>query len=239
MAEPFYAQYTALFEPDNTTAWDDILLQFSLMEQHDHWKKTGLLVHGKKSLDRTHAMFETSADPCFYAFLGWTTKPKSTLWAKPNGKAPHVWDRALGWYFMALVDVLDWYPEDHPGRSQLVGWFQDLAAAVVEYQDPDSGGWWLIIEPPYPGRPGNYIESSGTAMFTYGLLKGIRRGFLERSQYFAPAQTAYELMVDRFVADNGTNGTLNWEGTVEVGSLSGNGSYGVSLHLHNHICLRC
>jgi rhamnogalacturonyl hydrolase YesR len=63
-------------------------------------------------------------------------------------------------------------------------------------------------------------------MFTFGLLKGIRLGFLPRSTYQATADKAYQTLEDRWVTE-GANGMLNWEGTVQVGSLSSNGSYEV------------
>lgn len=80
---------------------------------------------------------------------------------------------------------------------------------------------------PYPGAKGNYIESSATAMFTLGWLRAIRLGFLDSAEYLEPAQKGYNLLIDEFVVENG-DGTLNWEGTVSVGSLSSNGSYEVS-----------
>lgn len=142
----------------------------------------------------------------------------------------------MGWYLVALADVLDYYPTSLPGHVKLLEYFKNLAAAVLEVQD-ESGGWWLVIDPPYPGMKGNYIESSGTAMFTYSWLKGIRKGYLERETYFDSAEKAYNLMVDRFVAHNGTNGTLNWEGTVVVGSLSEDGSYEVGWDSDVLLCL--
>jgi rhamnogalacturonyl hydrolase YesR len=98
--------------------------------------------------------------------------------------------------------------------------------ALKTTQD-ESGGWWLIMNEPYPSLEGNYIESSATAMFTWGWLKGIKLGFLDEVEYLDAAMKAYALMTERFVKEN-PDGTLNWEGTVEVGSLSSNGTYEVS-----------
>lgn len=208
MAMPFYAAYTSLFQPANTTAWDDILLQFSLIEAHCREPSTKLLRHG----------YDES---------------KRAVWADAvTGASPLVWIRAQGWYIMALVDVLEWFPREHKGWAMLKGWFLDLAGALRREQDADSGGWWLVMGKEYVGRKGNYIESSGTAMYTYGLLKGVRNGLFDqddsREVYLDVARRAYEGMVERFVAKNGTGGTLNWEGTVRVGSLDANGDYKVS-----------
>ncbi|KAF5865979.1 hypothetical protein ETB97_001557 [Aspergillus alliaceus] len=198
MVTNFYALYTAWFDPGNSTAWDDIMLQFDLIEEHC-LTTDGLLVHG----------FDYS---------------KTAVWADPEtGGAPLVWNRALGWYFMSLVDILDCFPMSHPGWQRNLHRFQKLAEALKQTQDK-SGGWWLIMNGLYPNDPRNYIESSGSAMFTYGFLKGIRKGYLKRGDYYLDALKGYKFLVERFLSKN-DNGTLNWEGTVEVGSLSSNGSF--------------
>ncbi|CEL11454.1 Putative Unsaturated rhamnogalacturonan hydrolase (Eurofung) [Aspergillus calidoustus] len=200
MASNFYTQYTAWFQPANTTAWDDIILQYDLIEEHTRVPETGLLFHG----------YDASG---------------VAVWADPvTGAAPHIWDRAVGWYFMSLVEMLDYFPKSHPGYARNVKRFQSLAAAVKKSQDPSSGGWWLIMDPPYPSDPRNYIESSGSAMFTYGLLRGIRKGFLKEKDYGKVARRGYETLKREFISTN-VNGTLNWEGTVQVGSLGSNGTF--------------
>ena len=204
MADVFYAQYTSIFQPANTTAWDDILLQFSLIEQHCRNNQTNLLVHG----------YDESG---------------VASWANDiTGASPNVWDRALGWYLMALVDVLDYFPKTHPGYSNFLAWFRSASAGVLAAQDSETGGWWLVMNEPYPGRPRNYIESSGTAMFIYAILKGVRLGYLDGATYLAPMRKAYEYTAQTFVAFNGTGGTVNWEGTVSVGSLGSDASFEVS-----------
>lgn len=206
MADTFYAHYVSLFQPDNTTAWDDILHQYTLIESRTRNETTGLLVHGYD-------------------------EDRDEVWSDPEtGAAPHVWNRAVGWYFMALVDILDYFPREHTGYQILMNFYTSLASALLDFQDPETHGWWLIMDPPYPGMDGNYIESSGTAMFAYGFLKGMRMGYLEEKEYRKPTQLAYELLTTYAVA-NGTNCTLNWQGTVEVGSLSGNGTYDVSFSI--------
>ena len=65
-------------------------------------------------------------------------------------------------------------------------------------------------------------------MFTYSMLKAIRLGYIDSATYLPAAKKAYALMIAKHALDTGVGGTLNWEGTVEVGSLSGTGSYEVS-----------
>lgn len=84
------------------------------------------------------------------------------------------------------------------------------------------------MTPGYAGKAKNYIESSATAMFTYALLKSVRLGYLDGATYLPPAKKAYALMISKFAVATAGNGMLNWEGTVEVGSLVGTGDYDVS-----------
>jgi len=140
-----------------------------------------------------------------------------------TGAAPHRWDRAVGWYFVSLVEVLEYFPITHSGYKRTLQRFQSLAKAIKKSQDA-SGGWWLIMDPAYTSDPRNYIESSASAMFTYALLRGIRNGFISAGEYSEVAQSGYSLLKNEFLSHN-ANGTLNWEGTVEVGSLSSNGSF--------------
>ncbi len=145
-----------------------------------------------------------------------------------TGAAPLVWDRAVGWYFISLLEVIQLIPESHEGHAILLGYYKSLAKSLKKAQD-ESGGWWLIMSDPYPGMEGNYIESSASAMFTFGWLKGIKLGLLAEDEYYDAAKKAYELLTTRFVrADD--QGLLNWDGTVLVGSLSSNGTYEVGCH---------
>ena len=153
MAEPFRAAYAATFQ--QKADWNDIAKQLLLMDAHMRDAKTGLLRHGWDESDRSAAM----------------------PWAdKTTGLSPEVWGRAMGWYAMALVDVLDWFPKDHPQHAALVAALQRIMAAVVRAQDPASGLWWQVMT--HPGEQGNYFEASGSCMFTYALSKGVRQCYL-------------------------------------------------------------
>ena len=201
MADSFYARWIAAFEPENTTAWDDVARQFDHIEEHTRNKTTGLLVHG----------YDES---------------KVASWADPvTGASPLVWNRAVGWYFMSLLEVIPLFPKDHLARSRLTGYFTTLAEGLKEAQD-EAGGWWLIMDQGYSGKKGNYIESSASAMFTFGWLRGVRLGLLDEAEYLEPVKKAYRFLVDRFVKEN-QDGTLNWEGTVKVGSLGSDATYEV------------
>ncbi|KAF2132375.1 glycoside hydrolase family 105 protein [Dothidotthia symphoricarpi CBS 119687] len=204
MLDVFYARWTHEFEPANTTAWDDIALQFDLIDAgtRGDWNRThGLPVHG----------FDVS---------------KTQIWADPvTGAAPHVWGRAVGWYIMALIDTLDYFPAHHPGRARLLTYLHSLADAIVAVQDSTYKGWYNIMDPGLEVRSGNYIESSGTAMFVYGLFKSLRLGYVSGAKYVDAAMSAWELMTGVFVEERGGDGALAWGWTVQTGSLSSNGSF--------------
>jgi unsaturated rhamnogalacturonyl hydrolase len=144
MGEPFYAEYAALFH--ETSAFDDIANQFVWMENHARDPKTGLLYHG------------------------WD-ESKQQRWANPQtGLSPNFWARAMGWYAMALVDTLDYFPPDHPRRAALIAILNRLAKAVQNYQEAKSGLWYQVVDK--PNEKGNYLEASAACMFVYALAKG-------------------------------------------------------------------
>ncbi|KZL85300.1 cell wall glycosyl hydrolase [Colletotrichum incanum] len=205
MADTFYAKYVSLFQPQNRTAWDDIMLQFDNIDLRTR-RRDNLLVHG----------YDES---------------KKAIWADPEtGAAPLVWGRAVGWYFMALLEVIDLLPNEHLGRERLLGYFKTLAEGLRGAQD-ETGGWWNIMEKRYENIKGNYIESSASIMFTFGWLRGLNKGFLAESDYTEVAKKAWNVMVDMFVTHN-NDGSINWEGTVEVGSLGSNATFEVKQCRH-------
>lgn len=130
-------------------------------------------------------------------------------------------------YIMALVDVLDYFPESHEGRAKIITYLQSLADAIVAAQDPVYKGWYNIMDPGLENRSGNYIESSGSAMFVYGLLKSLRLGYISGEKYEAAALSGYELMTETFAEPRDSDGALVWGWTVQTGSLSSNGTFEV------------
>lgn len=151
MGEPFYAQYTVKYE--NGKNLDDIAKQFELIQLHATDSKTGLLYHG------------------------WD-ESKQMPWAdKVTGCSPNFWSRSIGWYMMALVDVLDYFPKDHPKRKELIGYLNNVSNAVAKVQDK-SGLWYQVTDK--GGSEGNYLESSGSSMFVYAMAKGANKGYLPK-----------------------------------------------------------
>ncbi|KAI1202349.1 Six-hairpin glycosidase-like protein [Nemania serpens] len=205
---PFYAQYTLTRSPSNnkitSAALSDMLFQFDLLWRHNRNASTGLLTHG------------------YDATL-------TAVWANlKTGASPYVWGRSLGWYSMALLDTLEILEKEKAPskfRTPLLEKFQSLMPAVIKFVDPKTGGWWQIVD--QPGRAGNYIESSATAMFSYSLLKGARLGYLPNKLIptaIKVAARAQKHLTEAFVVHE-ADGTLGYNGTVAVCSLNSTASY--------------
>jgi len=109
----------------------------------------------------------------------------------------------MGWYMMALVDVLDFLPATHTGRNELLAILNRLSKAIVQYQDAKSGVWWQVTDK--AGKPGNYPESSGTAMFVFGLAKALRMGYINKS-YLPAAEKGYAGLIKEFVEKDAGGG---------------------------------
>ena len=79
-------------------------------------------------------------------YHGWD-ESKEQRWAdKKTGLSPEFWGRAMGWYMMALVDTLDYYPADDAGRKQLLAILGEEAAALVRVQDAKTGLWYEVLD---------------------------------------------------------------------------------------------
>lgn len=191
MAEPFFAEYSLIF--NELQNFDEIAKQLILMERNAVDEKTGLLFHAYNE-DRE---------------MPWSDKK--------TGHSPHFWGRAMGWYAIALVDVLDYFPTNHPKRSEIEAILQRLAAATVKVQDPKTGVWYQILDKPTEG--GNYLEASGSSMFCYALLKGVRQGILDK-KYLVSAKKAYNGILKEFISTDG-QGYIHLNHVCMVAGLGG------------------
>ena len=145
MGQPFYAEYAMLTNDDS--AFNDIANQFIWMENHARDSKTGLLYHG------------------------WD-ESKQQQWAnKTTGTSPLFWARAMGWYATALVDVLEYYPTNHPKRKKLIAILNRLINAVEKQQNATIGLWLDILNYDGPNKEKNYFEASASSQFVYAIAK--------------------------------------------------------------------
>ncbi len=192
MGEPFYAEYAATFNEQQD--FDDIAKQFIWMEKNVRDAKTGLLYHA------------------------WDESKKMAWADKTTGRASQFWGRAMGWYAMALVDVLDYFPKDHPKRAELVNILNREMTALEKVQDKKSGTWWLILDK--PNEKGNYLEASASAMFVYALAKGVRMGYLPE-KFRKTADKGWAGIQKEFIS-TANGGKITLEKTIGGAGLGGN-----------------
>ncbi|WP_366046955.1 glycoside hydrolase family 88 protein [Flavobacterium sp.] len=170
MAEPFYTQYTVRFE--NGKALNDIAKQFELVQIHLVDQKTGLV------------------------YQAWD-ESKEIGWANPEtGTSPTIWGRGIGWYMMALVETLEYYPKTHPKYKALTEDLNQIAKSVVQHKSA-SGLWYQVADK--PERNGNFLESSASAMIIYALAKGTNKGYL-KPIYKKTAEESFEAYLKEFVS---------------------------------------
>lgn len=208
MGSPFYAEYSATLlnsTHEKYVNFDDIADQFRIAYSKCYDYSTGLLRH---AWDETGSMF----------------------WADPyTGRSAHSWGRAMGWYVMALVDVLDWMPEDHPARPDMLGMLHSILETLPKYADEKTGMWYQVLD--CPGREGNYIESTCSAMFTYAYLKAVEKGY--EPQYAKYAKRLYRNLVKTFIREE-ADGTITLTQCCAVAGLGGkdhrSGDYEYYIH---------
>ena len=191
MIEPFYAAYAVV--KNQPADFNDIINQFVIMEKYGRDAKTGLLYHG----------WDESK------LQGWANKQ--------TGVSPEFWSRSMGWYMMALVDVLDFIPKNHPRRKELIEILNRTSTAIVKFQDAKSGVWWQVTDK--ANKEKNYLESSGTAMFVFALAKGIRLHYLPAT-FNTALQKAYNGMIKQFVTTD-ANGQYHFIQAVAGAGLGG------------------
>ncbi|MED5098716.1 MULTISPECIES: glycoside hydrolase family 88/105 protein [Niallia] len=177
MGGPIAVQFAKAF--GETEYADMITHQALLLEKHTKDPDTGLLYHG---WDET----------------------KAAEWADPiTGAAPEFWGRAIGWVPAALLEILEYLPEDHKDKKALTSMLQDLLIALTKYQDSNSGLWYQVIDKGHLSD--NWLENSCSSLFVHAIAKAVRLGYLE-DKYLPFAQKGYQGVIDTLKYD--TNGNL-------------------------------
>ncbi|WP_205500016.1 glycoside hydrolase family 88/105 protein [Rufibacter psychrotolerans] len=192
MATPFLAQYAA--EYNEPALFDEVVKQIVLMDKNTWDPKKGLFYHA------------------------WDEK-RAQKWADPvTGLSPNVWGRAMGWMSMALVDALDFVPQNHPQRGEILRVTKKMAQAIAQYQDPKTGLWWQVVD--QGGREGNYLEGSASSMFTYFLVKAAKKGYIDQ-KYLQNAQRGYNGLLENLIRKE-ADGTISITQVCAVAGLGGN-----------------
>ena len=192
MGAPFYAEYIVKY--GDMKELDDVFLQFELIEEHLYDEKTGLPLHG------------------------WDASKKQKWADKETGLSQHHWSRSLGWYAMAMVDVLEVVPAEHPKTPWLKARFKAFIDATLTYQH-NSGTWYQVTD--LGNREGNYLEASGTAMLTYAMAKGASLKFLPE-EYKAHAEKGFAGLLDQMISVNPDTNVISLEQVCAVAGLGGN-----------------
>lgn len=230
MGPALYAEWQGNFgaelgEADNTASWNDIALQFDTIFKYT-WD-------AQKKLN----------------YHAWSAEPKNTAssyWADPvTGRSQEFWGRGVGWFFAALVDVLEYMPQTHPARERLVNYTNLVANGLKARQDAASGCWYQLLQYDNTKKGtscniNNYLESSASSMFTYSYYKGIRLGILDKNTYKPVADKAYRGLIENFVVEE-ANGKIKLIQSCESAGLSstrkGDANYylcGSDVAIHNN-----
>ena len=204
MSSPFLTQYANEF---NKPAWfDTVAFQIIHIYSKTYDPETGLLYHA------------------------WD-ESKSQAWCNPvTGQSKEFWGRAMGWYMMAIVDVLGYLPNDHPKRDSIITILVRTSEALLRIRDPKTGLWFQVLDK--GTQEGNYLEASCSSMFTYAFAKGAKMGYLP-VKYQDIAGKSFQAMVDNFVTigDDGIPVMTNICGAAGLGGKPyRDGSYSYYIH---------
>jgi rhamnogalacturonyl hydrolase YesR len=110
--------------------------------------------------------------------------------------AHYSWGRGNGWMAVGMAEILRILPKDNPNRDQILDGYHKMMAALLKYQEPD-GMWRQIIDDPEAWK-----ETSGTAMFTYAMITGVKNGWLDRKSYGVAARKGWLALISYINADD-------------------------------------
>lgn len=189
MAQPFYMQYELTFNDGKNC--EDSYQQFLTVYDKMRDLRNGLYYHA----------YDDS---------------RESFWCdKVTGLSDNFWLRALGWYAMALIDTMEVMPESmHKEKENLGRIYRELIDSMLPYQDEKTGMWYQVVN--RGGIHPNYLETSGSAIFAYAIMKSVRLGFLDAS-YFAYGKKAFDGICEKYLSEE--NGELQLDGICLVAGL--------------------
>lgn len=190
MASPFMAQYAARF---NAPEWFDA------------------------ATTQTKMIYEKTLDPSTGLLMHAWDESRQQKWCDPvTGKSHYPWSRAMGWYTMAIIDILDYLPADHPDRTKLIILLQKTCDALLKVRDPKTRLWYQLLN--QGRREGNYIEGSGSAMFVYVFAEGARLGYLDK-KYRVIANKSFDGILKHLI-------TVDNKGEITMHNICGGAGLG-------------
>ncbi|MEJ2542781.1 MAG: glycoside hydrolase family 88 protein [Calditrichaceae bacterium] len=162
MILPFLANYGKVF--NDTTLYTEVANQIIIYASHLQ-DNSGLLFHAYD-------------------------EDGSSSWADPvTHHSPYFWGRSMGWFGMAIVEILEVIPEAHPKRPELIGILSDLIEGLSTVQDEETGLWYQVVDK--SDSLGNWLESSCSCMYSYFTARAVEKGYVD-SAYLDMASRAYE-----------------------------------------------
>ena len=186
MAQVFNALYSKEYGGKN---YSDMLTQIENVNKYMRDEATGLYFHG---LDCSKTIF----------------------WAdKETGLSKNFWLRSIGWYTVALVDIIE-IVDDPDAKERMCRIFSNLIDSLAKFRD-ESGLYWQVVDK--PGKEGNYLETSGSSMIAYAMLKGARLGAIDK-KYIELGKSTFDGICERYLKVN-DNGELNLGGICLVAGL--------------------
>ena len=186
MAQPFYALYEKHF---GTADFSDMLRQIETVRAKMFDENKRLYYHG----------YDAS---------------RKAFWADPQtGCSRNFWLRSIGWFAVALADLIEIVPAG-AANDRLRAVFAELMEGTAHWADGESGMYWQVVD--QGGRDGNYLETSGSSMLAYAMLKGARLGVLPK-EYAAKGEKTFRGIVKRYLSFTGSD--LNLGGICLVAGL--------------------
>jgi len=189
MAQVFYTRYET--EVNRAQNYADIVKQFKNVYENMYDKEKKLYYHG------------------------WDYS-RTAFWANAQtGLSKSFWLRAIGWYTVGLVDTIGYMDRSQPDlKAQLITIFRKTIEGLEQYIDPAKHMFWQVVD--QGGREGNYLETSGSAMIAYAMMKGARLGYTDR-RFAEVGKNVFDGICAEYLTE--TDGKLNLGGICLMAGL--------------------
>ncbi len=187
MAQVFAAMYAKKFGGGD---YSDILMQIKNVRRYMFDEQAKLFYHGMDC-------------------------SKRAFWAdKETGLSKSFWLRAIGWFTVAMVDIIS-IVDDKKTASEITEIFRQTVDGILQYRDPKTSMYYQVVN--MAGREGNYLETSGSSMIAYAIMKGARIGALPES-YWTLGRETFDGIVNKYLTCD-SDGNLNLAGICLVAGL--------------------
>jgi len=189
-ATTFMMHYAKVF--NEPKLFDQAMEQLNLINEHNGDPETGLMYHG------------------------WD-ESGNNVWANEDtGTSREFWSQGIAWYYLALLECIEYIPLESADRKVLGPMFRELTKPVLKFQDQKTSLWYEVTNKSY--EPRNWYEASASAMFGCGLAKSFNRGIFDKT-YMANAQKVFTSIQHEWVFFDEA-GRLYLDGTVKNATLN-------------------